>query len=138
MIFNIILGFTLPVKLLWWFWNSIQSQQYLLLIRKKYLLMEGRPMSECFFLNCYLAVPQPTLGYYQGDSLTHLMFKHCIFHFQHKGHQEPLKEVGSLNLVEHLTGFELECLNWDVSWSIGFWHSGGIFEVLSVSSIWCM
>ena len=26
-----------------------------------------------FFLNCYSAVPQPTLGNSQGDSLTNLM-----------------------------------------------------------------
>ena len=34
-----------------------------------------------FFLNCYLATPRPTLGHYQGDSLTHpmLITAFCIF-----------------------------------------------------------
>ena len=59
-----------------------------------------------FFFNCYLAVPQPTLGHSQGDSLTNLMLITAFVHIRSKGHREPRNEVGSLSPVEHLAGFE--------------------------------
>ena len=33
-----------------------------------------------FFFNCYLAAPRPTLGHYQGDSLTHPMLITAFFY----------------------------------------------------------
>ena len=71
------------------------------------------------FFNCYLAAPRPTLGHYQGDSLTHPMLIIAFFlHFQPEGHREPRNKVGSLSPAERLVGFELgtfqfllQCLN---------------------------
>ena len=37
-----------------------------------------------FFFNCYLAAPWPTLGHYQGDSLTHLMLITAFYIFDPK------------------------------------------------------
>ena len=62
--------------------------------------------SSFFFFNCYLAVPQPTLGHSQGDSLTNLMLITASVHVRPEGHQEPRNEVGSLRPAEHLAGFE--------------------------------
>ena len=59
-----------------------------------------------FFLNCYLAVPQPTLGHSQGDSLTNLMLITAFVQLQPKGNWEPRNEVGSLSPAECLVGFE--------------------------------
>ena len=71
-----------------------------------------------FFFNCYLAVPRPTLGHSQGDSLTNPMLITAFAHIQPEGHQEPRNKVGFLSLAEHLAGFEpgtfrflLQCLN---------------------------
>ena len=36
----------------------------------------------CFFFNCYLAVPQPTLGHSQGDSFTNPMLIAAYVHIQ--------------------------------------------------------
>ena len=58
------------------------------------------------FFNCYLAAPQPTLGHYQGGSLTHPMLITCILHIWPEGQQESHSEVGSLSPSEHLVGFE--------------------------------
>ena len=58
------------------------------------------------FFNCYLAAPQPTLGHYQGGSLTHPMLITCILHIWPEGQRESHSEVGSLSPSEHLVGFE--------------------------------
>ena len=70
------------------------------------------------FFNCYLTVPQPTLGHSQGDSLTNLKLITTFVKVWPKGHWEPHNKVGSLSPPEHLTGFEpgsfqfwLQCLN---------------------------
>ena len=55
---------------------------------------------------CYLAAPRPTLGHYQGGSLSHPMLITCVLHIRPEGHQEPRNEVGSLTLAECLVGFE--------------------------------
>ena len=60
-----------------------------------------------FFFNCYFVAPQPTLGHYQGGSLTHPMLITCILHILPEGHQELHGKVGSLSLAEHLVGFKL-------------------------------
>ena len=57
------------------------------------------------FFNCYLAASQPTLGHYQGDSLTNLMLITALQPFRPEGHWEPHKEVGSLSLAKNLVGF---------------------------------
>ena len=44
-----------------------------------------------FFFNCYLAVPRPTLGHSQGDSLTNPMLITVFVHIRPEGHQEPHK-----------------------------------------------
>ena len=59
-----------------------------------------------FFFNCYLAVPRPTLGHSQGDSLTNPMLITAYVRIRPKGQQEPRSEVGSLSLVDLLAGFE--------------------------------
>ena len=58
-----------------------------------------------FFFNCYLAVPRPTLGYSQGDSLTNLMLITAFVHVRPEGHREPRSEVGSLSPAERPAGF---------------------------------
>ena len=60
-----------------------------------------------FFLNCYLAVPRPTLGHSQGESLTNPMLITAFLHVQPEGHREPCSKVGSLSPAERLVGFEL-------------------------------
>ena len=60
-----------------------------------------------FFFNCYLAVPRPTLGHSQGDSLTNLMLITAFVQVRPKGHWEPHNEVGSLSLAKCSVGFEL-------------------------------
>ena len=59
-----------------------------------------------FFIYCYLAVPQPTLGHYQGDSLTNPMLITAFVHPRPKGYREPRNEVGSLSPAERLAVFE--------------------------------
>ena len=59
-----------------------------------------------FFFYCYLAVPLPTLGHSQGNSLTNPMLITAFVQVQTEGHQKPRNEVGSLNLAECLAGFE--------------------------------
>ena len=59
-----------------------------------------------FFFNCFLAVPRPTLGHSQGDSLTNPMLITAFVHIRPEGHREPRNEVGSLSPAEHLVGFE--------------------------------
>ena len=53
-----------------------------------------------------MAAPRPTLGHYQGGSLTHLMLITCVLHIRPKGHREPCNEVRSLSLAKCLVGFE--------------------------------
>ena len=60
------------------------------------------------FFKCYLAVPRPTLGYSQGDSLTNLMLITAFVQVRPKGHREPHNEVGSLSLAECLADFDWE------------------------------
>ena len=71
-----------------------------------------------FFFKCYLAVPWPTLGHSQGDSLTNPMLITAFVHIQPTGQREPRNEVGSLSPAKCLAGFELgtfrfllQCLN---------------------------
>ena len=68
-----------------------------------------------FFFNCYLAVPQPTLGHSQGDSLTNPMLITVFVQVRPEGHREPLNEVGSLSPAERkikiLVKLEVEAHN---------------------------
>ena len=59
-----------------------------------------------FFFNCYLAVPRPTLGHSQGDSLINPMLITAFVHVRPESHQEPYSEVGSLSPAKRLVGFE--------------------------------
>ena len=60
-----------------------------------------------FFLNnCYLAVPQPTLGHSQGDTLTNPMLITAFVQVRPESHREPRNEVGSLSTAERLVGFD--------------------------------
>ena len=58
------------------------------------------------FFNCYLVVPQPTLGHSQENSFTNPMLVTAFELFRSECHWEPRNEVGSLNLAERLVGFE--------------------------------
>ena len=69
------------------------------------------------YFNCYLTVPQPTLGHSQGDSFTNPMLITVFVHIRPEGSREPRNKVGSLSPAEHLAGFEprtfqflLQCL----------------------------
>ena len=53
-----------------------------------------------------MAVPRPTLGHSQGDTLTNLMLITAFVHIRPEGHREPRNEVGSLSPAERLAGFE--------------------------------
>ena len=56
-----------------------------------------------FFFNCYLAVPQPTLGHSWGDSLTNLMLITAFFLLiWPKGHREPLSEAHNTPHLEEI------------------------------------
>ena len=59
---------------------------------------------EFFFFNCYLAVPQPTMGHSHGDSLSNLTLITAFARFRPEGHREFRNEVGSLNLAEFEPG----------------------------------
>ena len=61
---------------------------------------------QLIFLNCYLAAPRPSLGYYRGGSLTHPMLIACVLHIRPEGRREPRSGVGSLSPAECLVGFE--------------------------------
>ena len=65
------------------------------------------------FLSCYLASPQPTLGYYWGYSLTHPVWITAFLHFRPKDYWMSCNEVGPLSLADCLVGFE-----WGTFW---FW-----------------
>ena len=58
------------------------------------------------FYNCYLAVPRPTFGHSQGDSLTNPVLITAFVPIWPEGHREPRNEVGSLSPAERLAGFE--------------------------------
>ena len=59
-----------------------------------------------FFFNWCLAAPRPTLGYYRGGSLTHLMLITAFLHVWHESQYVPCNEIGSLSPAKHLVGFE--------------------------------
>ena len=62
-----------------------------------------------FFINikCYLTVPEPPFGHFQGDSLTNPMLITAFVHVRPEVHRGPRNEVGSLSPAERLAGFEL-------------------------------
>ena len=62
------------------------------------------------FFNCYLAVPRPTLGHSQGDSLTNPMLITSFIHILPEGHWEPGNEPGSQIPTEHLVGLNRDLL----------------------------
>ena len=64
------------------------------------------PPSWVYFINCYLAAPQPAMGYYRGGSLIHAMLITMFSHFRPKGHCESPNKVGSL--IPHLPGLNQE------------------------------
>ena len=71
-----------------------------------------------FLFNCHLAVPRPTLGHSQGDSLTNLMSITAFLQVRPEGHREPRNEAGYLSPPEGPVGFEprtfwfwLQCLD---------------------------
>ena len=59
-----------------------------------------------FFFNCYLAVPWPTFGHFQGDSLPNPMLITVFLLIRPEGHREPHNEVRSLSPAKRLVGFE--------------------------------
>ena len=60
----------------------------------------------CFFFNCYLPVPRPTLGHSRGDSLSNAMLVTMLEQFLPKGNKEPRNEAGSVSQAKHLVEFE--------------------------------
>ena len=59
-----------------------------------------------FLFNCFLAVPRPTLGHSQGDSLTNPILITAYVRIRLEGHREPRNQVGSLSPAERLVGFK--------------------------------
>ena len=57
------------------------------------------------FLNCYLAVPWPTLNHSLGDSLTNLISITAFQQLQ-PGHREFRNKVGSISPAVDLVGIE--------------------------------
>ena len=53
-----------------------------------------------------MAVPRPTLGHSQGDSLPNPMLIIAYVHIRPEGHRESRNEVGSLGPAERLASFE--------------------------------
>ena len=53
-----------------------------------------------------MALPRPTLGHSQRDSLTNPMLITAFVHIRSEGHQVPRNEVGPLSPAERLAGFE--------------------------------
>ena len=74
---------------------------------RQYLHLKNEVLLSCF-LNCYLAVPRPTMGHSRRDILTNPMFIAAFVHFRPEGHQEPRNEVGPISPAERLVGFEPE------------------------------
>lgn len=60
------------------------------------------------FFYLLLASLQPTLGHYQGGTITHLMVSTELVHFQPECHWEPL--IGAACLSQGLLGLEQETL----------------------------
>ena len=52
-------------------WLKIPDHQYRILIIGGSGFRKRNIIFFTFYLNCYLAAPQPTLGHYRGGSLTH-------------------------------------------------------------------
>ena len=53
-----------------------------------------------------MAVPRPSLGHSQGDSLTNPTLITMFAQVRPERHREPRNEVGSLSPAEHLVVFE--------------------------------
>ena len=93
------------------------------------------------FFNCYLPAPRPTLAHSQGNSLTtSMLITAFLLSILTQGHQEPLNEIGFLNLVDCLVGFEpgtfwfsSQRLNpWGLSPQTGKWKNKSlIFELVT-------
>ena len=62
------------------------------------------------FFNFCLAALWPTLGHYQGDSLTHPVLITAFGQFQPVGHCKPHSKVKTLSPAEDLARFELGTL----------------------------
>ena len=83
---------------------------------------ENDIINELFF-NCYLAVPRPTFGHSQRDSLTNSMLITAFVNVQPKGYWEPRSEVGTLNPAKHLADFELRTFR--------FWIQRQIYQKMA-------
>ena len=57
------------------------------------------------FFNCYLAVPQPTLSNYLGDSLSHLILITTFLQFWPKAHVKTCNKVKSVSTAKCVVGF---------------------------------
>ena len=63
--------------------KKVHKQKRLILLHLQELYIEFKKM---FFFNCYLAAPRPTLGHYQGGSLTHPMLITAFLYTRPEGH----------------------------------------------------
>ena len=82
--------------------SEIYEQIHVILILATYCsnyVKKPQDYYSSLFFNCYLAVPQPILGHYQGDSFTNSMLITAFV--------QVCNEVGSLRMVERQVGFEL-------------------------------
>ena len=70
-----------------------------------YLFFDPNILEVDLFIS-FLAAPQPTLGHYWGDNLTHPMLIIALFSLNWS-HLEPCNKVGFLSLDECLVGFKL-------------------------------
>ena len=59
-------------------------------------LLQKNPVFVNWYISPFFEAPQPTLGRYQGDSLTHLVLITAFLQFQPKGHWEVRTRLGPL------------------------------------------
>ena len=71
--------------------KQIKTLSFLFL--KKYVFSFKKKKKKTY----YLAVPRPTLGHFQGDSLANPMLITAFIYVRLEGHREPRNEVGSLS-----------------------------------------
>ena len=88
-------------------WNTIHTTMNLCLLVKN-----GNKKTKCkvcsnFYISHFAAL-RPTLGHWQGSSLTQLISITTLFQVQPQLHQEPLNNIASHSMTKRIRGFKLE------------------------------
>ena len=86
-------------------WNTINTTMDICL-----LVENGNKKNETKRLSSHFAALRPTLGHWQGGSITHSMLITTLFQVQPKVHREPCKNVGSHSMTEHISGIRVGIL----------------------------